>query len=206
MEQQCDEVAVRDLMPADVADLYIPIHKDVLSHHAKWKIFRQLYAESEERIELLDNAAGSVFRYLQDLLFYDALLTFSILTEPSDRVSLRRLVEVLKKHVEPAFYEEVVADLDEIVEMCSDFITWRNKRIAHKDLGFFVGESLKKLPPVNRKMIEDANEKIGEMLNKIRTKFGVNYTLFTPWMTGDGDALISTLIMAVKTDPFLQTS
>ena len=198
MEQQSDEVAVRELMPTDLADLYVPIHKDVLSHHAKWKIYRQLYAESEESIQLLGRTAGLLFRYFQDLLFYDSLLTFSKLTEGGKRASLRRLVDILEKHVEPEFCEEVTADLDEIIEKCKPFKKWRNKSIAHKDLAFFVGSSPKKLPSVSRKMIEDTNEKIGEMLNKIRTKFGVNFTLFTPSMIGDGRALISTLKMGEK--------
>lgn len=205
MAQQSDEVAVRELMPTDLADLYVPIHKDVLSHHAKWKIYRQLYAESEESIQLLGRTSGLLFRYFQDLLFYDSLLTFSKLTEGGKRASLRRLVNVLENHVEPAFHEEVITDLDEIVEKCKPFKKWRNKAIAHKDLAFFVGSSPKKLPSVSRKMIEDTNEKLGEMLNKIRTKFGVNFTLFTPVMAGDGRALISTLKKAEKANRFLQT-
>ncbi len=193
MSEKSDEEDVRRLMPRDLADLYVPIHKMVLSHHSKWEIFRQLYADSDESVQIVYRTASVLFTHLRNLLFFDVLLTFSNLTETDTKMTFTRLVKIFKKHAPHSVYEEVKQDLDELTTMCEPFKEWRNKLIAHKDLDLILGGGTSLLPRVNRQKIDAANEKMGEMLNKIRITHKLNFTLFTPVMSGDGRALISAL-------------
>ena len=107
--------------------------------HIKWGQYRQLFAQSQRRVDLINQAAGHFFRILQDALFEDIILHLARLTDPAqsghkhksqDNLSLWRLQMLV-----PETLSVEVADLvQEALAACSAPRVWRNKRLAHRDL------------------------------------------------------------------------
>ena len=56
-------------IPPAIAPVYDKLRSEVTWLHGRWICYRQLYAESPKRIELLKESAGTFFYILQDLLF-----------------------------------------------------------------------------------------------------------------------------------------
>ena len=89
--------------------LFHALYDEVTWLHAKWKQYRILFAESPERIELLNGIAGFFFRVIQDVLWEDVVLHIARLTDPSrsfgkDNLTLLRLAGTVQ---EPALSLEV---------------------------------------------------------------------------------------------------
>src|SRR5437867_12009636 len=85
-----------------VGPLYHALYGEVTWLHAKWKQYRILFAESPERIELLNGVAGFFFRVIQDVLWDDVLLHIVRLTDPprsvgKDNLTLFRLAESVQE-------------------------------------------------------------------------------------------------------------
>ncbi|HEU0144299.1 MAG TPA: hypothetical protein VFQ47_05900, partial [Nitrososphaera sp.] len=69
-------------LPKNIAEIYEPLHKEVLSLHAKREIYRQLYNSGEEAIYLLNFAASNFFVMFRDMLVNDMLITMRRLIDP----------------------------------------------------------------------------------------------------------------------------
>ena len=73
-----------------LAEFYIELDNEVSWLHAKYTIFRQLYATSQGRIDLFSNMAPSFFRILYNVLIDDILLSLSRLTDPPETRGQRK--------------------------------------------------------------------------------------------------------------------
>lgn len=76
--------------------LYHALYNEVTWLHAKWKQYRLLFAESQERVDLLNDVAGFFFLLIQDVLWEDIILHIARLTDPpqsvgKDNLTLLRL-------------------------------------------------------------------------------------------------------------------
>lgn len=71
-------------MPPDVKTIFEILQEDVIWVHAKWRVFRQLFATNEKRIAILDDFGLDFFQIVPDGLVYDILLTMSRLTDPAE--------------------------------------------------------------------------------------------------------------------------
>src|SRR4030065_1136022 len=86
--------------PVDHA-FFKSISKDVSHLHMYWKIFRQLFAENDQRIALLNETSSMVFYILQHLLLDEVTLAICRLTDPvatggRENHSLERLLACLE--------------------------------------------------------------------------------------------------------------
>ncbi len=64
---------LRTLGPT-VGPLYDALYNEVTWLHAKWNQYRILFAESPERVELLNRVAGFFFRTIQNVIWEDVLM------------------------------------------------------------------------------------------------------------------------------------
>lgn len=118
-------------MPPDVKTIFETLQEDVISVHAKWKVFRQLFGTNEKRIAILNDFAPDFFQIVHDGLIFDILLTFSRLTDPADclkkeNLTLDRLLLMLKRNEDKEFVEIVERNLKSLKDECQPF---RAKRL-----------------------------------------------------------------------------
>jgi len=123
--------------------IYSALCSDVLSLHLKWLEYRDLYAASPERIDLLNDTAPGFFALLQDVLWDDVLLHVVRLTDPAHQGSNRNLTLCsLGPAVTDAALRNRVDDLVKQSVAAADFARLhRNKRLAHQDRRYALDRS-----------------------------------------------------------------
>lgn len=180
-------------MKGEAKVIYDVIVQDLIRIHANWKIFQQLYTVSDERFVIMNNTAPRFFRLVQDVLVDDAVISLSILVDPSSDDTLLRLVKMLKAQVNHSFYTELQQDLQELNVICQDIREHRHKRVAHRIRKLKHPDSSDqpiKLPSLTRKKIEGAMAAIASFMNKVLGYFESVEQIFEPVMTGDADSLL----------------
>ena len=194
-------------MGSSLGSLYNALHKEVVWLHAKWLEYRKLYAESKERINLLNDTAAFFFHIVQDVLWEDVLLHIARLTDSPkqgkfENLTLRRLPDKVP--------DEVLAnELDSLVKNAlkeAQFARkWRDKRLAHIDLSHAIDVKATTLPGVSRQHIEDVLAKFREIMNCLHCSYlnsEVKYELFCA--SNDADALVYHLAVAARADKRLE--
>ena len=93
----------KNMIPKEIAEVFKPIKREILTLHGEWKIFRQLYVtknveEIDPKIELLMKTAKVFFFYAKELLGRDIILRIACLTDKvqmgkDKNLSLIRLLE-----------------------------------------------------------------------------------------------------------------
>jgi hypothetical protein len=119
-------LAALDRLTTEVVLLFVRAH-----------LFRQLYAKSPRRVELLNAAAPDLFYYLQHILADDIRLAVARLTDSAsmgrfENLTLPQLVKL--SAYDPSLPPRLDAILSEILSQSLDYREFRNKEIAHLDL------------------------------------------------------------------------
>jgi len=191
-------------MPPEIAEVYEPLYQDVCWLHAKWEIFRQLYAEKEENVELMNVSAPTFFRMYQDVSLDDILLTISRLTDPyrtskSDNLSMEQLVSRVNATAHPLLRDELKQLLDRAASQCSFARTLRHKRIAHNDLLTKLKASVDPLPIITLKKIEGALTAIRSIMNKVEQYYQNTTVMYDHMALHDNGNTILARLREAKT-------
>jgi len=186
-------------MPGEVQNLYSSLQQELIWTHAKWKVFRQLFAVDQQRLDILNSSAPFFFRVAQQTLFEDTLLAISRLTDPSRTVSkenrsLRMLVEQLQELVPTDLLDDLKEDLAAIKAACTPFRDWRNRRLAHSDLDTSLKVTDEPLPGVSRADIEKALACMRELMNRVSGHFEDSETLYAEFQTWSGGTRLVNLL------------
>ncbi len=177
------------------------LHAEVTWLHAKWKQYRILFAESPERIELLNGVAGFFFHVIQKVLWEDVVIHIARLTDPpksvgKDNLTLLRLAAAVQV---PALSLEIT-NLVEQARTDAEFArVWRNRHLAHRDLELAVDDRATPLPGISRENMERALAAVREVLNKIEGHFWQSEVAFTHFLARD-DAESLTYYLKVAVD------
>ena len=180
-------------MQGEAKELYDAIRLELIRLHANWRIFRQLFASSDERFLILNNTAPGFFTLIKDVLVDNAVISLSRLTDPKRFDSLIRLVALMENQVHHALHEEFEQALSAIQSQCQDIREHRDRRVAHRER---TGESPSfedgpvMLPPISRQKIEGAMAAMAELMNKMLGAFTGDYQIYEPAVTGDSEALV----------------
>jgi AbiU2 len=158
MEESPEDIRnerIRD-MGTELGTVYDLLWKDGVWLHAKWRLYRQLYANSPERVAF--KAAGHFFGAIQRTLFEDVILNLMRLNDPlksgsKDNLALRRLPGLITD-------ESLASKLQELVDAASNaslpMRDWRNWRLAHRDLAVALATTSDPVPGISRADIEAA--------------------------------------------------
>lgn len=183
--------------------LYHGLYEEVTWLHAKWKQYRILFAESPERIELLNQVAGFFFRVIQDVLWEDVVLHIARLTDPprsngKNNLTLFRLEGAVPQHA----LSVEVATLVQRARLAAEFArVWRNRRLAHRDLSLVIGNDVTPLPGISRAEVENALDGIRAVLNKIESHFFQSEAAFQEFSASDdAESLACYLKLAVDAE------
>jgi len=190
-------------MPPDLAEIHDLLYQEVSWLHARWNLYCQLYASSEDTVDLLNRSAPSFFNICQGVLIDSVLLGISRITEPAEtgkgktkqlNLTLRRLAAT----IDPADYPTLRSDIDKSLVAAEGYFAFakalRHKLIAHNDL--LVHQKIAAPPPpkADRQKIEAALQTIRDIMNLVDeyvTGTTTGYSMIV--LPGDGDALIACL-------------
>lgn len=187
----------------ELGEVFGELDQDVIRLHAHWKIFRQLYGTSPERIEILNAAAPVYARFTQDALLDNITLCITRLTDRAESGKDRSNLTFDRLLMESFIANDahILTRLKEILKgikvNAGPLREHRNKRIAHSDLDRAL--SVEELPGFSRKTIEDILAKIREFMNCINITYLKSTTAYElPSFLGAGDELLWCLKMGLR--------
>ncbi len=200
-----DEILAQyvDAMGQDLGELVAALYHRVAWLHMRWALYRQLFAKSDRRIELLNDTAALLFSVVQQTLFNDVVLNLARLTDrprtPKENLTLQRIAD----HVsDPELHLEVSRLAQAAVDACKGIRARRNRQLAHDDLPLALATSTDPVAGISRADIESALLAVRKMLNALQTHYcqstvGYEYAVTGP---GDGDALVHYLHRGLKAE------
>lgn len=164
------------VMGNDLGRLFyeLVLEKDWLSD--KWAVFDALFEQGPERIALLNRTASNFFGTLNKLLYEDAMLHLSRLTDPPDsgggktNLTVTRLPSLIG---DPKFKASVEADVERFVKACSFARDVPNRLLAHKDLRTSRSEHPLAIPDVKGQDIVRAMQCLQALLASIENIIAV---------------------------------
>jgi hypothetical protein len=189
-------------MPESLRPTWEALHNEVVAVHSRWIIYRQLFAESEERVKILNECAAHFFSVIQATLLYDVQLTLSKLADPaSTNGKANATLALLVKEIDALKEQPLTDQLNDLLTKyrasCKQIKTRRNKQIAHFDHATLLqqyGTGPADLPGPSRQEIEDAlaalrcfMEPVEVYLTSCPTAYQAVHSI------SDGEALISVL-------------
>jgi len=188
-------------MDEESKEIFEHLKQEVILLHARWAVYKQLYASGKDNVDLLNRHASNVFYLYQFLLIDDFSLTLSKLTDSSstygqDNLSLEQLILRLEEGGSNELTVELRRRFAELKNSCEKFRLLRNKRIAHIDLSHRLQVAEEQLPVTSREDIKISLKLLSDFMNKIEENMFGAYTdydgILTP-LDSDGDALLRAL-------------
>lgn len=190
--QSAEEVREQHIatMGPELGPVYHQLWYECAWLHTKWHQYVELFGSNPDRIKLLNGAAGTFFRIVQDTLWEDTLLHLARLTDRRETGSKSNLtVKRLPGLVDDAHVRtEVEALVKQAAEKTAFATDWRNRRIAHRDLALALKEGAEPLKPASRLLVKEALEAVAAILQRIALHYEKAELSFEEF--GDaGDAL-----------------
>jgi hypothetical protein len=146
--------------------------KHIAELHEEWKVLIELFGVSQEQSDLLNSSAGAFFETVYRTLMRDILLGISRLTDPlttvgKDNLVLERLTGLPEVHMAQPLLSSVSAKLDEVKSLAVPIRDYRNKYLAHLDLGAALAPSPEVLPGIKRPDVEGVLLAMADLFNLI---------------------------------------
>jgi hypothetical protein len=160
-------------MGAPLGELHFALSNEVTWLHLKWKDYRTLFAHSQERIDLLNEAAPDFFGNLHRTLWEDVLLHLCRLTDPPKSMGRDNLTILqLPLLIEDIGLHEQVKNFAALAAVKTQFARdRRNRRLAHLELPDFDVTDSKPLAAASRQHVEDALAAIREAMNCVEVHY-----------------------------------
>jgi hypothetical protein len=205
MEKSAEDVLKEhiDVMGDELGRIYNSLTNEVTWVQDKWNQYQQLYIDSSERIELLNNVAGHFFGVIQDVLLKDVILHLATLTDPpqsvgKDNLTLQRLPNLLS---DPILIEKVKTLVDAAIASCATSKTLRNRLIAHRSLELAIASATVPLPNISYADIRKALAAIIAVINCLESHYfdsQIDEHIITPF--GDAGSLVKYIFQGLKAE------
>lgn len=169
--------AILDSLPKSLGNLFYFLQMEVLRAHLTWRTWLDLFAHSQERLELLNRTAGCLFDDLAWILRDDVLLRIARLNDPPrtrlgggrENASLHLLLERTKDEGPEELQAELSRDLAAITERAAGVIAIRNRELGHPDFLTVVGDEEPRAVTVDE--ITELLDRIANFMNRICSHF-----------------------------------
>lgn len=157
---------------AELGETFHTLQNDLVWLHLKWRQYRVLFGTKPERLDLINEAAGGFFNVVQDVLWDDTLLSICRLTDAPGkgdrkRLSVRQLPSMMS---DVDVRAELQTRVDAAVEKARFARDWRDRRIAHRDMGHALDPKAMPLATASRQSVEESLEALREVLNTINNR------------------------------------
>jgi hypothetical protein len=192
-------------IPSHISEVFEKLKIEVTWLHVWGKIYRQLFAHSGKRIDLLNECASTFFYLIQETLInevqvYICKLTDHACTGRNENLSFEQLQRRVEEHGEIQLSADLQNLLDELYDKSQDFRTWRNKRLAHLDINTVMQSNINVMPEISHQMIEEALRLLRKYMNTIDGYYSHLETDYENFHmpSVDGEALVFMLKFAVR--------
>jgi len=185
-------------IPEEIRDACADLCDDVAMLHLKWRFYLELFQE-RENAQLLSNLARAFFQTVEESLRADMLMSICRLSDPS-----RSLARV---NLSFAILLGKCADLPKVDNLvtafqaaCGNVRLYRNRYIAHNDLGSVINLKENLLPGVGRSQIDEILRLAREILRTVYGHYANVDLAFQPAHSGGARELIDWIKQAQATE------
>jgi AbiU2 len=169
------------LMGTDLGTIYSALWVEVLLVHEKWSDYVALFGTNESRIEMLNKAAPGFFWFAQGSFYEGVLLHIARLTDPVETGKKQNLtIQRLPSLVDQTTSEAVNARVQEALNASSFARDWRNRHIAHSDLGLRVLKTATPLEVATREKVALALASLLGVLNAVAANYSDSVQCYDP--------------------------
>ena len=195
----------KNSLPEEINEIFTKLQSEIVWLHGQWIIFKQIYKQSPERVELLNASAVSYFQITQKALINSILIYIGRITDGAGtgrhkNLSLKQIVNRLDKDKYPDIQIHLKAKLDNIDAISKPIRDYRNKKLAHRDFEMAFNNVVS-IPPVTVEAIENTIEAIRDFMNECELHFLDSETAYEAFtMRADGRVLINRLKKAIAYD------
>lgn len=207
MEQTAAEAKDENIakMGEPLGAIYSALWQEVATLHFHWKEYVELFGTDSERIKLLNRVAPHFFRMIQDGVWELSLLGLTRLTDPAaskvrkeekTNLTVQALPELID---DPTLKANVTKLVAEAVATTKFARSWRDRRIAHRDLKLALEQPTTPLAAGSRADVKTALQALAAVLNEIASHYLGNKTGFEHGAaSGTADSLL--YVLKVGTD------
>ena len=167
-------------MGQSLGEQYSVLWQEVAAIHRNWREFVELYGTKRDRLDLLNRAAGSFFRMVQDSVWDGTLMHLSRLTGSSkstgkDNLTIRNFPNLISDATKKKQVEQLVQEVIDKTEFCRD---QRNRRLGHLDLKLALGQPAVPLADADKAKVDAALKAIVDVMNAVGGETA--YGMFSP--------------------------
>jgi hypothetical protein len=165
-------------MGQELGELRFELSTELIWLHVKWQWYRELFAVSQEQVDLLNRSAPDFFGFLFEALLDDVLLHMGRLTDPPrsagrDTLSVKRLPLLIS---DGRLKNRVVRLLKRLDAKVQKVRIRRNKFLAHRDLAAVLKKRPNYLP--SRKKVEETLAVLRAVLNEVENHYEKGRTAY----------------------------
>ena len=177
-------------MGDEIGSVYSALWQEVAWLHKKWAEYVALFGTNPTRIALLNRAAPSFFRTVQDSLWENVLLHLARITDSPKSAGRSNLsIKRLASAVSGSPIDTKMLALEAVALDATKFARdWRNRKLAHSDLDLALDKHVDPLAPASRADVVTALASLGELLNVVSAHYMGSTTMFDLGFNG-GDAV-----------------
>ena len=168
-------------MGEELGTLYSALWQELAIGYVYWLEYVDLFGTKSSRIEMLNRAAPMFFRMIQDELWGMTLLNLARMTGPpfSGRDKANLSLQALPALMKDTGLKSTVAELVDNAFMATEFARdWRNRLIAHRDLGIALYTATTPLKDASRAQVKEALASLAAVLNRLALHFFKSETHF----------------------------
>ena len=156
-------------MGEDLGRIFYALWQDVFWLHNEWDEYLQLFGTKPSRIKLMNDAAPSFFRMIQNELVQMIVLRIASLTDPprstgKSNLTIQQLPSRIK---DQALFQEVSSLVQNAVAAAEPCRAQRHRRIAHNALDLSLGVPKDPLPDLTRVNIAAAISRLAQVLDAV---------------------------------------
>lgn len=191
-------------MPEPLKSHWEALDEETIWLHGRWKIYRQLFGTSPERVEVPNESAGAFFYIIENVLMKDVELTLGKLADPAktagrQNLTLESLVKDVRQLDDATLCKKIDGMLVDCRRLCEKVTHRRNKQLAHFDPATLMAAKSTPIPGPSRQEIEDALLALRAFMNALQRKFTNAETAYGGFvLTTDGDLLLSVLEQGLR--------
>jgi hypothetical protein len=160
-------------MGEELGTLYSALWQELAIGYVYWLEYVDLFG-TKSRIDILNRVASMFFRMIQDELWGMMLLNLARMTDPAfsgkdkANLSLQALPALLKDTGLKSTVAELLDNAYKATEFARD---WRNRFIAHRDLGIALNKATTPLKDASRAQVKEALASLAAVLNALELHF-----------------------------------
>jgi hypothetical protein len=190
-----DKMKYADKMGQELGNICYRLWHECVWLHWKWGEYVTLFGTTPDNVRLLNKAAPSFFRLVQDSLWDDVLLHICRLNDKPKSCGKENLtLQLLPRLVAPEIRARVEELLAACGRKCEFALDLRNRHLAHRDLALATNDKAKPLPPASRRSVKEAIEAIADVLKAVELHYmNVDVCFETVGCLGNAEALLCVL-------------